>query len=174
MIVMLGEAELPALCAHIARHHGESGKGGDLVFSPRSSSDPFDHPTAMERHRLAWARELSEPQWMRTWGIVEDGVVRGHVDLHGGRMPAELHRATLGMGLERGVRRKGLGRQLLSTAIAWGREHRFAWIDLGVFSDNVPARALYESAGFVAIGTTRDQFRVDGLSIDDIAMTLRL
>jgi hypothetical protein len=28
--------------------------------------------------------------------------------------------------------------------------------------------------GFVAIGTTRDQFRLDGTSIDDVATTLRL
>jgi GNAT superfamily N-acetyltransferase len=174
MIVMLSEAELPALCVHIARHHAESGRDGDAVFSPRSATVPFDEVASMERHRLAWGRELSEPLWMRTWGIVEDGLVRGHLDLYGGRIPSELHRATLGMGLERGVRGKGRGRELLATAIAWARGHRLAWIDLGVFSNNAPARALYESAGFVAVGTTRDQFRVDGLSIDDIAMTLRL
>jgi hypothetical protein len=28
--------------------------------------------------------------------------------------------------------------------------------------------------GFVEIGTTRDQFRVDGVSIDDVTMTLAL
>ena len=174
MIVMLGEAELPALCAHIARHHAESGRGGDVVFSPRSSTDPFDKATAMERHRLEWAREVSEPQWLRTWGIVEAGQVHGHIDLHGGRIPAVMHRATLGMGLERPVRRRGLGRQLLTTAIGWAREQGLTWLDLGVFADNAPARALYASAGFVEIGTTRDQFRVDGLSIDDVVMTLRL
>ena len=174
MILLLGEAELPALCAHIARHHAESGRDGDVVFSPRSKSDPFDEVAAIERHRVAWARPLTEPQWTRTWGIVEGGRVCGHLDLHGGRVPAELHRATLGMGLERDARGQGLGRALLATALGWAREQRLAWIDLGVFAGNAPAQALYGSFGFVVTGTTRDQFRVDGVSIDDIAMTLRL
>ena len=174
MIVMLGEAELPALCAHIARHHAESGRDGDLVFSPRSVTDPFDEVTALERHRLAWSRTLAEPQWMRTWGVVEGDRVHGHLDLNGGRIPAELHRATLGMGLERAARRRGFGRELLSLAIAWARQHELAWLDLGVFADNAPARALYKAMGFVELGITRDQFRIDGLSIDDVMMTRRL
>ena len=49
-----------------------------------------------------------------------------------------------------------------------------AWIDLGVFAHNEAARALYRKVGFVELGTTRDRFRVDGTSIDDIHMTLAL
>ncbi|MEJ7602205.1 MAG: GNAT family N-acetyltransferase [Kofleriaceae bacterium] len=174
MIWMLGEAELPALCVHIFRHHAESGRDGDLVFSPRMATDPYDHAAATERYRSGWSRDLAEPAWLRTWGIVEDGEVQGHLDLHGGRLPSELHRATLGMGLQRQVRRRGFGRALIATAIEWARDHRLAWLDLGVFVHNAPARALYQAMGFVEIGTTRDQFRVDGRSIDDIAMTLKL
>jgi GNAT superfamily N-acetyltransferase len=152
----------------------EPGRDGDLIFRPRSSSEELDEAAAIERHRLEWGRPLSEPLWLRTWGLFEDDTVVGHLDLHGGRLPAELHRATLGMGLERPARRQGHGRALIETAIAWGRDHGLAWLDLGVFAHNGPARALYASLGFVEIGTTRDQFRVDGTLIDDVAMTLRL
>jgi len=48
------------------------------------------------------------------------------------------------------------------------------WIDLGVFAHNEAARALYKSVGFVEVGTVKDQFRVDGVSIDDVSMTLAL
>jgi len=171
---MLADEHAPALCAHIKRHGAESGRGGDVIFRPRSSTEELDEPAAIERHRIAWARPLSEPLWLRTWGLFDDRALRGHLDLTGGRLPAELHRATLGMGLERAARRRGHGRALLETAIAWSRDHGLAWLDLGVFAHNAPARALYASIGFIEVGTTRDQFRVDGTSIDDVMMTLRL
>jgi len=171
---LLADEHAIPLCAHIRRHSAESGRDGDLIFRPRSSSEELDEPAAIERHRLEWARPLSEPLWLRTWGLLEDGAVLGHLDLHGGRLPAELHRATLGMGLERAARGQGHGRAMMETAIAWARDHGLAWLDLGVFAHNKPARALYASVGFVEVGTTRDQFRVDGVSIDDVAMTLRL
>jgi RimJ/RimL family protein N-acetyltransferase len=47
-------------------------------------------------------------------------------------------------------------------------------MDLGVFADNTAARVLYGKLGFVEIGMWRDRFRVDGMQIDDIQMTLAL
>ncbi len=174
IVLLAGEHVIP-LCAHIRRHAAESGRDGDPIFRPRSSTEEVDEAAAIERHRLEWARPLSEPMWLRTWGLLDEGgAVLGHLDLRGGRLPAELHRATLGMGLERAARHRGHGRAMLETAIAWARDHGLAWLDLGVFAHNQPARALYASVGFVEIGTTRDQFRVEGTSIDDVAMTLRL
>lgn len=173
--MLLSARHAPALCAHIQRHGAESGRGGDVIFRPRSSGEELDEAAAIERHRIAWDRPLSEPLWLRTWGLFDaGGGLLGHLDLSGGRLPAELHRAMVGMGIERAARRQGHGRALLETAIAWSRDHGLAWLDLGVFAHNAPARALYASIGFVEVGLTRDQFRVDGTSIDDVAMTLRL
>jgi RimJ/RimL family protein N-acetyltransferase len=174
MIEQLDDEHLPALVAHIARHSRESGSGGDPIFRPRSPDAPIDELSTIERHRSGWARPLDEPLWLRTWGVVEDGEIRGHLDLHGGRLPAEFHRAMLGMGVERPWRGRGHGRALLAAAIAWGRRAELAWIDLGVFAYNQRARALYASIGFVEVGITRDRFRVDGVTIDDVAMVLAL
>jgi len=174
MIALLAESHLPALVAHIARHGSESGQGGDPIFRPRSSDAPIDEPATMERHRIGWAQPLDDPHWLRTWGVILDGKLRGHLDLHGGRLPSEFHRALLGMGMERGWRGKGHGRALLATAIAWARTAELVWLDLGVFAHNQRARALYASVGFVEVGVTRDRFRVDGVTIDDVAMTLAL
>jgi ribosomal protein S18 acetylase RimI-like enzyme len=174
MIVQLDDADLPVLVAHIARHSRESGQDGDPIFRPRSSDAPIDELATIERHRIGWAQPLDEPFWLRTWGAVIDGEIRGHLDLHGGRLPSEFHRAMLGMGVERGARGHGLGRALLAAAIAWARKAELSWLDLGVFAHNERARALYRAVGFVEVGVTRDRFRVDGVAIDDVAMALAL
>jgi GNAT superfamily N-acetyltransferase len=174
MIVQLGDAHLPSLVAHLARHSRESGQGGDLIFRPRASDAPIDEVVTIERHRSGWALGLDEPFWLRTWAAVIDGEIRGHVDLHGGRMVSEAHRALLGMGVERRWRGKGHGRALLAAAITWARRAELAWIDLGVFAHNERARKLYASVGFVEVGVTRDRFRVEGAQIDDVAMVLAL
>ena len=80
----------------------------------------------------------------------------------------------LGMGVERRWRGQGYGRALLAAAIAWARRAELAWLDLGVFAHNRRARALYASTGFVEVGITRDRFRVDDTTIDDVAMVLAL
>lgn len=174
MIAQLAEADLPALVAHIARHSRESGTGGDLIFRPRTSDAPIDELATIERHKAGWAQPLDEPYWLRTWGVLEGHQLRGHLDLHGGRLASESHRALLGMGVERGWRGRGHGRALLAAAIAWARDRELAWLDLGVFAHNHRARALYAAVGFVEVGITRDRFRVDGAPIDDVAMTLAL
>jgi GNAT superfamily N-acetyltransferase len=174
MIVQLTDTDLPALVAHISRHSSESGTGGDPIFRPRSSDAPIDELATIERHQVGWAQPLDEPHWLRTWAAVVDGQIRGHLDLHGGRLPSEFHRATLGMGIERGWRGQGHGRALLAAAIAWARSAELAWLDLGVFAHNRRARALYVTVGFVEVGTTRDRYRVNGTVIDDVAMALAL
>jgi GNAT superfamily N-acetyltransferase len=174
MIAQLAEADLPALVAHIGRHSRESGRDGDLIFRPRTSDAPIDEAATIERHRAGWTQPLDEPYWLRTWGVFQGHAIRGHLDLHGGRLASESHRALLGMGVERGWRGRGHGRALLAAAIAWARGAELAWIDLGVFAHNQRARALYAAVGFIEIGVTRDRFRVDGTAIDDIAMALAL
>ena len=102
--------------------------------------------------------------------------VVGHVELRGGRVRAELHRAVLAMGIQRAFTRQGYGPRLIEVAVRWARdEAKLSWIDLGVFSHNEPARKLYSRMGFIELGMQRDAFRIDaGLSVDDIRMTLKL
>jgi GNAT superfamily N-acetyltransferase len=174
MIRLLTDADFPTLFGHMCRHGDESGRNGDVIFRPRSQHEVMDEVQLSQRHRAAWGRSIEQPLWMRTWGLFIDNTLVGHLDLNGGRLPAEMHRATLGMGVERRARKRGNGRAMLEAAIAWSRQHELAWIDLGVFAHNEVARTLYKSMGFVEVGTVRDQFRVDGIKIDDVSMTLAL
>ncbi len=163
--------------ASLAAQVRDNGRDG-VWFSPRS---PDDAPPARTIEAvLGWvarlARSEREPGWFRLW-IARDreGEIVGHIDLSGGRLITELHRAELGMGIERDHRGKGLGPALLDAALAWARATgTIAWVELGVFSTNPRARRLYERFGFERIGYIPDRFRVDGTVIDDVRMALRL
>jgi ribosomal protein S18 acetylase RimI-like enzyme len=119
---------------------------------------------------------LTKPKWRRAFVLVsEHGWIVGHVDLQGDEFRAGLHRCELGIGVERPYRRLGFGRQLLESAIDFARTSRtIDWIDLYVFGHNVVARALYRNLGFEEAGTVRDRFRIEGRSIEDVIMTLKV
>ncbi len=109
----------------------------------------------------------------RVWGLFDLGDVVGHLGLSGSVVRSGLHRARMGMGILGTHRRQGGGTLLLQTAIAWARaQPSIDWIDLGVFSDNPGAQALYGRHGFEVQGCTPDRFRVDGISLDDTSMAL--
>lgn len=159
----------------MAAHVAESGREGSPIFAlSRSVSRDDIRTRSLER----WSRDISEALWGRAWLLWAPEPMRvvGHIELVGGRVPAELHRAVLGMGMLRAFTGKGHGRRLIDTAVAWARsEAKLHWIDLGVFATNTPARKLYARMGFVEVGFRRDAFRVDGgVSIDDVQMSLTL
>ena len=52
------------------------------------------------------------------------------------------------------ARRLGVARRLLDAVHTWAREHGLRTLRLGVTSDNVPARRLYEQAGYRPTGHT--------------------
>ena len=158
---------------HAVAHMAESGKNGAPVFAP-------GHRTSREEVRdqaqLRWARKLSEPAWGRAWALFAEGRMVGHIELRGGRITTELHRATLGMGLLQAFTGRGYGGKLVDVALDWARdETKLGWVDLGVFSNNEPAIKLYERKGFDRCFVRKDAFRLeDGTSLDDIFMSLRL
>jgi RimJ/RimL family protein N-acetyltransferase len=169
------DKDLDGFSRFVAEHVAESGQGGSVHFA-------FSRRVIREEVRAnaasRWARALDEANWGRAWLAWADGGKRvvGHAELKGGRFEAELHRATLGMGLLRGFTGQGHGKRLLDASIVWARSQpRLAFIDLGVFSHNAPARRLYTKAGFVEQAIRKDAFRIQGAGpVDDVMMTLAL
>ena len=53
----------------------------------------------------------------------------------------------------------------------WQNSH---WIDLGVFSGNKNAKALFEKVGFKKIGYMEDCWLIDGKSISTILMSINV
>lgn len=159
---------------HIVEHVSHSGRDGMPHFAVTNKMSRDDiHNRAIER----WSKSLNEPLWGRAWLLwsIKPRRIVGHLELIGGRVPAEFHRATLGMGMLREFTAQGNGRRLMEAAFAWARsEGHLAWIDLGVFSENIPARKLYERMGFQLLGIRKDAFRIGDQSIDDMHMYLKL
>jgi GNAT superfamily N-acetyltransferase len=158
---------------HLIEHMAESGRGGLPHFA-------ISRVWSREEVRASFAerlsRSLGEPLWGRAWLFLDAHRVVGHIELRGGRVLAEMHRATLGMGLLGAYTGHGHGRRLVEAAVGWARDEAgLRWIDLGVFASNTPARKLYARMGVVEIGNRPDAFRLDaGPSIDDVQMTLKL
>ncbi len=174
-IVALGPADLNSLIEHFIASAAQSGRNGDPVNSPYGRDYVFEEEKARETRLSAWGKATTEAGWRRSWGLRGADRIIGHVELHAGRLPTGLHRCTVGLAVERDYRREGFGRALMQTCIDWAREQpSIVWIDLGVFANNSGAVRLYKSLGFSEVGTTQDRFRVDGQSITDISMTLRV
>lgn len=98
------------------------------------------------------------------------------MDVRGSELKASAHRASYSIGLDREQRGKGLGEALTVLALDWLRiETAIEYVDLGVFTHNPAARALYRKLGFRETGLTEDAFRLsDGTRIDDVSMSLRI
>ena len=160
---------------HVRVVDAGSGVDGAAHSHPYERDEPFDVDAAHDREVTRWTTTLDAPGWRRAWGLFAGEELVGHLYLGGGMLRSELHRVSLGMGIVSGHRGVGGGTLLLRTAIMWARDQPgIAWVDLGVFSDNPRAQALYARIGFETIGHTRDRFRVDGHSLDDTAMTLNV
>lgn len=73
------------------------------------------------------------------------------------------------------ARGRGLARRLLERTLGYARSlPGLRQVNLGVNADNVPARHLYESAGFKPFGLEKAFMLVDGVACDEVNMVLVL
>ena len=169
---LLRASDVHLAARHVERHAAESGRDGDAVFAPFTE---FDQETYEDTRYESWRRPIDAPGWERCWAVLDGERVVAHLDLTGGTLYSMLHRARLGIGVERSQRGKGLGSALLQAALSWARDGReLAWVDLSVFAHNHRAIRLYERFGFKELGRVQDAYRVEGTSVDDVHMTLGL
>ena len=81
------------------------------------------------------------------------------------------HRAGFGISIKEKYWNNGIGNQLIREIIEQAREMGYEQIELGVFSDNEKAKALYKKYGFEVWGTTKKAFKLkDGTYRDEIMM----
>ncbi len=96
--------------------------------------------------------DLADPgaAYDAAWVAEDEGGVVGTVAVRrSGEGEAELKR----MYLLPAYRRRGLGRQLLGTALAWARSQHLGAVHLDTGSFMVDAQRFYESAGFKRSGS---------------------
>ncbi len=169
-------ADLPAFFVYLDDHLRDNGADGTPLFQPLSRAQSQLPPGLKTSFVDGLAISVGEPRWRRLWLALDArGSIAGHVDLRARPEPGARHRAMLGMGVHRAYRRRGLGAQLLSTAIDWARvQAGLKWIDLEVLSENGPAVALYLHAGFTMTARIEDMLEIDGVSHDLSYMRYRL
>jgi RimJ/RimL family protein N-acetyltransferase len=109
-----------------------------------------------------------DPQFV---ALSQDQVI-GWCDVLRKPRPAMRHSGTLGIGVVKAHRRRGVGKALLQTALVAARERGFTRIELFVRTDNVPAKRLYELFGFSAEGIVRRHLLVDDVYRDSYLMSV--
>ena len=94
--------------------------------------------------------------------------------LTGGALDRTRHAAHLEVMVDRGVRRCGIGAQLLDHTLAWARENAMLRrVALSVFGDNEVAIAMYRARGFVQEGRSVGAFcERDGRLRDSVQMAV--
>jgi RimJ/RimL family protein N-acetyltransferase len=167
------EADLPAFFAYLDDHLRDNGADGTPRFQPLGR-DQLRMPPGV---RLSFIKggtfDVGAPGWRRLWlALGPTGDIVGHIDLRARPESSAVHRAMLGMGVHRAWRRRGLGAQLVTAALAWARDDTgIDWIDLEVLADNLPACTLYVRCGFTMVARIADLLRIDGDACDIAYMT---
>ncbi len=173
-IDLLAPIEAIDYAQHLHRHFAES-FDDELYFHPFEDIPDFTGKENLEKMRLSWKAKVGERSWERVWVFRSEGRIVGHLDLRSHKLPMVKHRCLLGLGIEKSWRAKGLGKALMKIGLDWARSQPgLDWIELNVFSHNLPAIKLYQRMGFDHLGETPDQFRVRGKSINDVKMALKL
>ena len=101
-----------------------------------------------------------------------DGRLVGYIRLaHPTPLACNAHvRQIQGLAVADEARGRGVGRALVRAAVEEARRCDARRITLRVLSHNAPARALYESEGFVVEGILPEEFLLDGAYVDDVFM----
>jgi RimJ/RimL family protein N-acetyltransferase len=100
----------------------------------------------------------------------EDGRVVGRLSISRDQHPSSRHVADLGLMVDAGHRRQGIGRALLESAVAWARSAEVRKLELHVFPWNEAAIALYEDFGFVREGYRKNHYRRGDEYVDAVLM----
>jgi RimJ/RimL family protein N-acetyltransferase len=103
-----------------------------------------------------------------------DGELVGRLSLARDQHPASGHVADLGLMVDVGHRRRGIGRALMAAAVEWAQLHGVSKLELHVFPWNEPAIALYESLGYVKEGYRKNHYLRDGAYADAVLMALQV
>jgi ribosomal protein S18 acetylase RimI-like enzyme len=155
----------------IARVHVASWQVAYRGLMPDSILDALD-----ARHRIArWREILARPQ-AAVFVAEEDSHIVGFCDLLPSR---DLESDPKSVGeiaaiyIYPGYYRKGIGRDLLASALREARNRGFTSVTLWVLKTNSAAIQFYKSIGFAPDGATKTEMLRD-FALDEIRFRLRL
>lgn len=157
-------------------HLSDNGRPGGIHFQPLPHSESKFSLEKSNAFREALSLPVREGRWRRLWGaFTPQHKLVGHIDLRANPELLASHRCLLGMGIDRGFRKLGIGQRLLQHAEEWAASlDGIEWIDLQVLSINAPAIRLYTRAGFIKTGEIPDMFKIDGKSLAFTSMSKKI
>jgi RimJ/RimL family protein N-acetyltransferase len=153
-----GDAEaLVALARAVGRE-----PGGWLITTTdwRSEGDERRYLKALRRH----------PHAAVYVAVTDGGEIVGRLSVARDQHPASAHVADLGLMVDAGWRRRGIGTGLLAAAVEWARKRGVRKLELHVFPHNEAAIALYERFGFEREGYRKRHYRRSDGYVDAILM----
>ncbi|MDO6583391.1 N-acetyltransferase [Photobacterium sp. 2_MG-2023] len=172
-VVEAKKSDLNSFFVYLENQLSENGDGEIPLFQPMSRKQKEIPESTKEKFIQGFSHQFGDFGWRKLW-VVKDpsGSIKGHIDLRHHGDESRSHRVLLGMGVDSTCRKQGLGQRLIDTVINYCQEKKeIEWLDLCVLSENTPAKNLYLKVGFSIIGEFKDQYRIDGLSVSETAMT---
>jgi len=138
----------------------------------------LDHDTWSPLHAVSPRREAAGPFFDARHSVTGVLVAQVHDRLVGyvrvapaTGLPSNAHvRQIQGLAVDEAARGRGVARALLAAACDWSAARGARRLTLRVLGHNVPARRLYESAGFTVEGVLPQEFLLDGGYVDDVLM----
>ncbi|WP_028022403.1 GNAT family N-acetyltransferase [Enterovibrio calviensis] len=167
-------ADLPQFFEYLERQLEENADENTPLFQPVAKAHSPLTDQLKAKFRNGFHVPFGESGWRKLW-LVKDSnnTIRGHIDLRHHSDDYTFHRVLIGMGVDRRMRKQGIGKQLLDCVVQFCNAHsHIDWLDLQVLSDNIPAKYLYLTRGFNTIGEITDLYRIDGKSVSEITMTV--
>ena len=150
-----------ALVAHLEELAAEPGINIPLAA---------DEIMTVEQERSFLAEFAASPR-ARMYVAEADGGLAGELSIRAiSPRRAVQHVATLGMSVKQAWRRRGVGRALMTEAIAWAPTAGIKRIELYVYARNAAAIGLYEQCGFAIEGKRRAFIREGDDYLDDLVM----
>lgn len=171
-IVEAEKSDLDLFFSYLEVQLSENGQGEAPLFLAMSREIKAVPESMKEKFAQGLSYQYGDADWRKLWLAKDDsGSIKGHIDLRHHSDGKRLHRVLLGMGVDSTCRKQGLGTKLLDSVLAFCQEHEaIDWLDLSVLSGNLPAKNLYIKTGFNIVGEFKDQYRIDGQSVSEIAM----
>lgn len=130
---------------------------------------PIVHDICTEQETFPYDPAMSEADAQRMWLVAVPGRVvvatagdrvTGTANMYANRPGPGSHIASGSLMVAAGARGTGVGRALATDLIGWARRTGFAAIQFNAVVDvNTAAVRLYESLGFVTLGTAPGAFR---------------
>jgi len=108
-----------------------------------------------------FVKMIIEHDYTQFYALINDQVL-GWCDVVPREQELHAHVGVLGMGVIQAHRGNGIGKALISRAIAHARSRGLERIELEVYESNTVAQHLYQKMGFIREGLKRRAKKLDG------------